>query len=256
MSAPPTTIDLNCDLGEIDTPAGHAHDLALLDLITSANIACGGHAGDAQTMARTIRAAKARNVAVGAHPSYPDATNLGRVALDISESDLEASITAQIRAIHTIAQREGTHLRHIKPHGALYHAAMTRPPIARLIARAAWSIDQSLILVGQWGLSGLEIWRSMSDDAHVAPEAFSDRRYEPDGSLRSRSLDGALITDPSAAAEQALALAQGRGPIATKLDSMPPRTICIHSDTPNSLAVATAVRARLQEANIRITCRA
>jgi UPF0271 protein len=246
MSAPPRTVDLNCDLGEIDTPAGHAHDLALLDVISSANIACGGHAGDEHTMARTVGAAKARGVAIGAHPSYPDVPNFGRKPLDIPEQDLEASIAGQIRALQEIAERQGTRLRHAKPHGALYHAAMTRPSIARLIARAAWSIEPALVLVGQWGLPGLEIWRSMSDDAHIAAEAFADRRYEADGTLRSRALEGALISDPEIAGAQALDLVRGCAPFAASRLGPLPRTICVHSDTPNALAVAAAVRRRLE----------
>lgn len=250
MNTRPSRIDLNCDLGEFDAPADHAHDLALLDIVTSANIACGGHAGDVHSMARTIRAAKARGVSIGAHPSYPDVVNFGRASLDMPDALLEASINGQLRAIHAIARREGASVRHVKPHGALYHAAMTHPAIARLIARAAWAIDPGLILVGQWGLPGLDIWRSMSDDAHIAGEAFADRRYQPDGTLRARSLEGALITDPEAAADQALSLALGQAPLPARGNTPPPRTICIHSDTPNAVAVARSVRARLETAGI------
>jgi UPF0271 protein len=248
------TIDLNCDLGEIDTPAGHAHDVALLEVITSANIACGGHAGDEATMARTAQAAKSRGVALGAHPSYPDRANFGRVALSIPSNELEDAIAAQIGALQAVALRNGSKVRHVKPHGALYHAAMTKPEIARLIAGVAWRLDPALILVGQWDLPGLDIWRSMGGDSLVASEAFADRRYEPDGRLRSRTLPGALITDPNAAAQQALDLALGRFPFAPKAGGAPhtPHTICIHSDTPNSLRVALAVRKRVQEAGISL----
>jgi 5-oxoprolinase (ATP-hydrolysing) subunit A len=237
-------IDLNCDLGE-----GTPGDLALLDIVTSANIACGGHAGDERSMRETVRAAAARGVAVGAHPGYPDRARFGRFDLNMTRSQIEAAVKSQVAALDAIATEEGTHVGHIKPHGALYHAAMQRPDVARAIANAAGGFA---VLVGLAGAAGLDVWRGLG--VSVAAEAFADRRYERDGSLQSRSGAGSLITDPSLAAEQAVRIARGQGVVASDgaVVAVHAQSICVHSDTPGAVEVARAVRAALERANVTV----
>lgn len=247
----PRTIDLNCDLGECDDPAGIANDLALLDIVTSANIACGGHAGDERSMTRTVIAAVERGVALGAHPGYPDRANFGRVACDIGHQVLEDSITTQIEALLGIANQYGGTLTHVKPHGALYHAAMQQREVAELIARAVARLGLTAILVGQANAPGLAVWRNMG--FRVASEAFADRRYERDGSLRSRTQPDAMIESPEQAANQAVEIALGRG-IATltgDIAALHADTLCLHSDTPNSIANARAVRETLERNGVQ-----
>ncbi len=228
-------IDLNCDLGEDPARIADGRDLALLDIVTSANIACGGHAGDESTMRAIVRAAHARGLKIGAHPGYPDRANFGRIEMRMEISDLRCQISDQITSLARIVRSEGAALHHVKPHGALYHAAMTSPEIARALADAAASVDGSLVLVGLCGAPALNVWRSIGFTVYA--EGFSDRRYAADGSLRPRSEPDALITDPNEAAEQAVRVAR------TGAD-----TICLHSDTPNSLEIAKAVRTGLEAA--------
>lgn len=251
----PASIDLNCDLGEHDgagTASISSDDLALLDIVTSANIACGGHAGDESSMTATVAAALARGVAVGAHPSYPDRPRFGRVRLDMPPDQIEQCIADQVAALARVAAAAGARLRHLKPHGALYHAAMTEPAVAEAIAKAARSVQPDLILVGLAGAPALDQWRGLGFT--VASEAFADRRYEPDGSLRARSHPDALITDPAEAAAQAVHIVTGHGVVALDGRAVPLRadTICIHSDTPGAAGVARAVRAALMHAGVKV----
>lgn len=238
MTAPhPPSIDLNSDLGESNEPAQRAVDLALLDLVSSANIACGGHAGDETTMSAIVEAALDRGVELGAHPSYPDRANFGRTAMEMHPASVEALVGSQIDALHTVICSFGGRLAHVKAHGALYHRAMTDEATAGAIGRAAARIDTRLIMVAMPGSVALRVWREMS--FAVAVEAFADRAYEADGTLRARTLPGALITDPAAAAAQAVALARSQTPAAG------PHTLCIHSDTPHAVTIAAAVRVRM-----------
>lgn len=239
---PRRTIDLNCDLGESPERLGDGTDLALLDIVTSANIACGGHAGDEETMREMARAALGRGVAIGAHPSYPDRANFGRVSIPMSIAVLEASIFEQIAAMDRVTRTIGGRLRHVKPHGALYHDAMTNPKVAAAVASAVVRVGPGLILVAMADSPMIPVWRAQG--LQVATEAFADRSYEPDGSLRKRTLPGALITDPRLAAEQALSLARC---------AVPPDTLCIHSDTEGAVAIARAVRIALTAARLFAT---
>jgi UPF0271 protein len=245
------SIDLNSDLGESTDPDRIALDLELLTLISSANIACTGHAGDDLTMTRMVTSAIKHGIAIGAHPSYPDRANFGRAEMGLPPAALERSLRAQIAALADIARAHSAPIAHIKPHGALYHAAMTRPAIAALIARAADPAPNAA-LVGQPNTRASETWRSLGRT--VFAEAFADRRYEPDGSLRARSHSDALITDPTAAAAQALRIAHGRGVIASDGSHIPlaADTICLHSDTPNALPIARAIRTALEHAGFTI----
>lgn len=221
-------IDLNCDMGEL---ADAAHEEQLMQLITSANIACGGHAGDEATMRRTVRLAHQYGVAVGAHPGYPDRANFGRVPMPLSPDEIERTVYEQIAALGAMAA-----IAHVKPHGALYNLAARDATVADAIARGAARWSRELVLVGLAGSVMLDVWREMGFRA--AAEAFADRRYEPDGSLRPRKYADALITDPAAAGAQAVRLAASA------------QTLCVHGDTPGAPAILHSVREALYAAGI------
>jgi UPF0271 protein len=223
-------IDLNCDMGELeDAP----HEAALMAYITSANIACGGHAGDAQTMERTARLALERGVRIGAHPGYPDRENFGRLEIAMTPEAIADTVHAQIARLDEVVRRLGGAIVHVKPHGALYNVAVRNPEVARAIALGVARWSPRCTLFGLAGSPMLDVWRTMG--MTVAGEAFADRRYEPDGALRSRKFPDALITDPQEAAAQALRLArQGLAD-----------TICVHGDTPGSVAILQACREAL-----------
>ena len=216
------TIDLNCDMGELpDT----ALEESLMAHITSANVACGGHAGDAASMRRTVDLARRCGVAVGAHPGYPDRANFGRVELALSAEQIAQTVYDQVGALAAIAGD----LAHVKPHGALYNVAAKNPQVARAIGEGVARFGKDLVLVGLARSVMLDVWRDMG--FRVAAEGFADRRYEPDGSLRPRKFADALITEPADAAAQALRLAR-EGMV---------QTICVHSDTPGSARILAAV---------------
>jgi UPF0271 protein len=247
-----TLIDINADLGEsLETLASGA-DFELMRSITSANVACGGHAGDETTMRQTVAAAKELHVALGAHPSYPDRENFGRLETPMAPAALEGSLRHQIASLAKVAEGLGVWLIHVKPHGALYHAGNRDREIALAVGRAVQAIDSRLILVGQAGSSSLEVWREMG--LHCAAEAFADRTYEPDGSLRKRTLPGALLDAPDRAAQQALAIALGHRVVASDGSELPlvAQTICVHSDTPGAAAIAREVNRRLKAAGVHI----
>lgn len=215
-------MDLNCDMGEL--PDASIEE-ALMPHITSANVACGGHAGDAASMRRTVEMARRHGVAVGAHPGYPDRANFGRVEMALSAEQIAQAVYEQVGALAEIAGD----LAHLKPHGALYNVAAKNPEVARAIGEGAARFGKEFVLVGLAGSGMLDVWRDMG--FRVAAEGFADRRYEPDGSLRSRQFADALITEPEDAAAQALRLArEGRV-----------QTICVHSDTPGSVEIVAAV---------------
>jgi len=245
-------IDLNADMGESPEAIANGADRELMRFITSANIACGGHAGDAHTMRATVELAKQAGVAVGAHPSYPDRANFGRVELKIPPTEIESSVRAQIRGLAAVAGNLGVTVKHVKPHGALYHATNHDREIALAIGRAIRHVDAQLIAIGQAGSNCLEVWRSLG--LRTAGEAFADRAYEPDGKLRSRKLAGALIEAPSEAAKQAVSIARNRWVRSTSGSELliAAQTICIHSDTPSSAKIAQAVRLELEAAGIQV----
>ena len=223
-------IDLNCDMGETDDAA---HEAALMDYITSANIACGGHAGDAFTMERTARLALTRGVRMGAHPGYPDRANFGRLEIAMSPEAIAETVYAQIARLDEIVRGLGGALVHVKPHGALYNVAVRNREVARAIALGAARWNPRTTLFGLAASPMLDVWREMG--MAVAGEAFADRRYEPDGTLRSRQLPDALITDPREAAAQALRFArQGLA-----------ETICVHGDTPGAVEILKSCRQAL-----------
>lgn len=223
-------IDINCDMGEL---ADAAHEAALMEHITSANIACGGHAGDEAIMERTARLALARGVRIGAHPGYPDRTNFGRMEMPMAPEEIARTVHEQIARLQAVVKRLNGEIVHVKPHGALYNVAVHNGEVARAIADGVMRWNPRTVLFGLAGSPMLELWRGMG--LAVAAEAFADRRYEPDGTLRSRKFPDALITDPQAAAAQALRLArEGRA-----------QTICVHGDTPGAVEILKACREAL-----------
>ncbi len=223
-------MDLNCDMGELPEAA---HEAALMEYITSANIACGGHAGDEASMERTARLAIERGVRIGAHPSYPDRANFGRFEMELADEDIEDTVRQQIQNLEKVVRRLGARITHVKPHGALYNVAARDERVARAVGRAiaAWNPDTPLF--GLMGSRCLEWWRDMG--LHSVAEAFADRRYEPDGSLRPRKFADALITVPAEAAAQAERFArEGKA-----------QTLCVHGDTPGAVQILKACRAAL-----------
>jgi len=248
-----TRIDLNCDMGELPEAIADGTQEALLRSITSANVACGGHAGDERTMSTTIEQAIRASVAVGAHPGYPDRENFGRLELKMPAEAVADSIYEQVRALADIAAKCGAKLVHVKPHGALYNQAVRNRDLAEAIAKGVAKFSKSLVLMGLAESLMLDVFRK--EGFAVAAEAFADRHYEPDGTLRSRKFDNALIRDPAEAAEQALSIAQ-RG-IVTAHDGsevkLTAQTICIHGDTPGSVQIAAAVARTLRDANVRLS---
>jgi len=220
-------IDLNCDMGELEDAQ---HEAALMEHITSANIACGGHAGDDATMERTTRLALERGVRIGAHPGYPDRANFGRIEMPLSAAEIEATVCEQIERLDAVVRRLGGRIVHVKAHGALYNVAVRNETVARAIGAGIARWNPHITIFGLAGSPMLDWWRQMGFP--VVAEGFADRRYESDGTLRSRKFPDALITDPQAAAAQAVRLA--REGIA--------QTICVHGDTPGAVEILKACR--------------
>jgi len=245
------SIDLNCDLGEVPEHISDGTQEALMRSITSVNIACGGHAGDAQTMATTIQQARRHRLAIGAHPGYPDRANFGRIELNLSPEEVADSVYAQVRALAEVAARYHANITHVKPHGALYNQAVHNAQLARAIASGVARWSQHVVLVGLAGSPMIDVFRDAGFP--IAAEAFADRRYEPDGTLRSRKHPDALIHDPTEAAQQALTIVQGKV-IARDGSEVPLHadTLCIHSDTPGSPQIAAQVAKALRQAGVQL----
>lgn len=241
------TVILNCDCGE-----GVADDAAILPYVTAANIACGGHAGDERTMRETLRLCRQLGVSAGAHPSFPDRVHFGRRVLPLSPEAVAQCVHDQVQHLLRLAEAEGIALVHVKPHGALYNHAARHSAYAEAVARAVAACDPQLVLVGPPNSAliaaaeaiGLRVWR----------EAFADRAYERDGTLRSRELPGALIEDPSACLAQAEAILLHRRVRAHDGAWVPIEadTLCIHSDTPGAAVRAAFLREGLARAGVAI----
>ena len=245
-------IDLNSDLGESFGRWSLGDDRALLNSITSANVACGYHAGDPGVMRDTVRLAKASGVAVGAHPGFPDLVGFGRRNMAASPRDVEDFVLYQVGALAAIAAAEGVRLQHVKAHGALYNMAVRDRALADAIARAVAAFDRSVIL---FGLPGSELLRAgEAAGLRVAAEAFADRAYEPDGSLTPRDRPGAVIHDVPVVISRAVRMARegliaatdGRD-IAVRVD-----TICTHGDTPGAPELTRRIREGLEQAGIAV----
>ena len=246
-------IDLNCDMGELPEAIADGTQEALMRSITSVNIACGGHAGDEQTMKTTIEQALRWKLAIGAHPGYPDRPNFGRLELRLPLNEISVSVFDQVKALADVAARCGAHVVHVKPHGALYNQVVQNRELAEAIAEgvARWSRD--VVLVGLAGSPMLDVFREAG--FAVAAEAFADRRYEADGTLRSRKFADALIRNPEEAAWQALGIAE-RGLVIASDGSqvdVKAQTICIHGDTPGAPEIAERVARTLREAQVALS---
>lgn len=245
-------IDLNADLGEAFGVWSLGDDEAMLDLVTSANVACGFHAGDPSTLRRVCQAAAARNVAIGAQVSYPDLAGFGRRFIDIDPVELRDAVLYQLGALDAFAQVAGTGVAYVKPHGALYHACVSNYAQAEAVVLAAHEYDPSLAVLGLPGSHVLAIADSIGME--FVPEAFADRAYLADGTLVPRSQPVSVITDPTQVAARAVAIATEHRVIAidgTVVD-VRARSICIHGDTPGAVGLARAVRAGLEIAGVGI----
>jgi UPF0271 protein len=247
-------IDLNCDMGELPEMLADGRQEALMKFVTSANVACGGHAGDEAMMRATIEQALHHGVAIGAHPGYEDRENFGRVALNLPAKEIRDSVYRQVTALATVADKYGAKIGHVKAHGALYNQAAQDATIARAIAEGVLRWRRDVVLVGLAGSITPETFRSFG--FRVAAEAFADRRYEKDGSLRARKFRDALLDKPEQAAEQALRIVEGRGVLTRDGETVPVQaeTICIHGDTPGADRIAEAVRRGLEQAGIEVNC--
>lgn len=241
------TIDMNCDLGE-----GCPNDAALMPLISSANIACGYHAGDEATMRRTIELALQYDVAIGAHPGYRDSENFGRTEMWLAPEDVESLVVEQIAALDRLCRVAGTRLHHVKPHGALYNQAARDEALAAAIARAVIGYDPGLIL---YGLAGSESIRQAELlGLRAASEVFADRTYQANGSLTPRTEPNALIEDEETACGQVLILLHEGKVAATDGQQVPIKadTVCIHGDGRNAVGFATKLRQALSADGIRV----
>ncbi len=245
-------IDLNADLGESQAPWELSPDPALLGLVSSASIACGLHAGDPVRMRRAVAEAAHLGVTVGAHPGYPDRTGFGRRELRATPAEVSAYIAYQTGALIGCASAEGTRVRYVKPHGALYIRAARDPAIARAIAEAVKGVDASLALLGLAGSAMIDAARAAG--LRAVPEAFLDRGYAQDGSLLARDRPDAVLTDPDAAAERAVRLAR-HGVISaadgTELH-VDAQSYCVHGDGPRAAEMLGAIRSALEAAGIAI----
>jgi len=245
-------MDLNSDLGESFGAWRMGDDASMLEVVTSANVACGFHAGDPVGILQTLRAAAARGVAVGAHVGYRDLVGFGRRNMDPTSRELVADVIYQIGALQGLAAAAGTRVRYVKPHGALYNTIAHDARQADDVITAILAVDDTLVLMG---LAGSPLLQQASDRGlRVVAEAFADRAYTAQGALVSRRDPGAVLHDPEQVAERMLALVRtGRitaidgSPVSLQADS-----ICVHGDSPDAVAMARAVRARLQAAGVAL----
>jgi UPF0271 protein len=242
-----SSVDINCDMGESFGRYALGHDEALLPLITSANIACGLHAGDPLVMEQTVRLAREARVAIGAHPGLPYLQGFGRRRLDLPPEEAEAFVLYQVGALAAFTRALGTELTHVKPHGALYNQAAEDRELARAIARGVARFSRGLILVGMAGSALVEA--GVEAGLAVANEGFPDRGYTPTGALMPRRLPGAIIDSPEQAAKQALRLARDGVtlPTAHGTQRIAIDTLCVHGDNPKAVQILQAIRARLAE---------
>jgi UPF0271 protein len=246
------SIDLNADLGESFGNWKLGDDEAMLDVVTSANVACGFHAGDPTTLREVCHAAADRGVRIGAQVAYPDLAGFGRRFIDMAPAELRDVVLYQLGALDAFAQVAGTGVKYVKPHGALYHACRTHPEQAAAVAEAAHEYDPSLTVLGEPGSPLLAVADALGME-YVA-EGFADRAYHSDGTLVARSEPDSVLTDPAAVAARAVTIAAERrvGAIDGSVVTLDVRSICIHGDTPGAVALARAVRVGLEVAGIRI----
>ncbi len=241
------TIDLNCDMGE-----GYETDELIMPFISSANIACGYHAGDESTIQRTITLALKYNVAVGAHPSYPDKINFGRKEMLMNPEKVYNMVSVQINLVKSIAERLGIRMQHVKPHGALYNAAAIQPELAQAIVNAVKSCDEKLII---YGLPNSELEKAtVKEGIRFAAEVFADRTYTDQGMLTPRSDENAMISDADDSIQQVLQMINEGTVLSTSKKMLPIKadTICIHGDGSHAVEFAQKISASLKNYNIII----
>ncbi|MBR4954497.1 MAG: LamB/YcsF family protein [Clostridia bacterium] len=245
-------VDLNCDLGESFGNYTCGMDASVIPHISSANVACGFHAGDPLVMSKTVQLAKQYNVAVGAHPGYPDLVGFGRRNMAVSPLELKAMMQYQIGALQAFCKAQGVKLQHVKPHGAMYNMAAKDRKLADAICDAILEIDDSLILLG---LSGSEMLKAAKDKGlRYASEVFADRAYEPDGSLTPRALEGSVITDEDEAIKRVLQMVND-GTVVTRSGKIIPieaDSICLHGDGAKAVEFAKRIRQELTDSGVEI----
>jgi len=245
-------IDLNCDMGESFGAWKMGQDEDILPYVTSANIACGFHAGDAATMRKTVAAALRHGVALGAHPGLPDLVGFGRRNMDVSAQDVYDIVIIQVGALAAVAASQGGKLHHVKAHGALYNMAARNGELATAIAKAVHDVDSTLLLYALAGSVQVKAAEDMG--LAVAQEVFADRSYQSDGSLTPRKQAGAMIEDPAISIKQVLRMVQ-EGKVATQQGSdvnVRADTLCIHGDQPDAVVFAQAIRKALGENGVQV----
>lgn len=248
----PLVIDLNCDMGESFGAWPMGNDLAVLPFVSSANVACGYHAGDPATMRKTVAAAIEHQVAVGAHPSLPDLAGFGRRNMQITPQEAYDMVVCQIGALAAVAATQGARLHHVKAHGALYNMAAKDRALADAICRAVRDVDSSLVLYGLAGSQLIEAAQNIG--LRAASEVFADRSYQDDGSLTPRSQPGAMIEDVDTAIAQVLGMVRDGVVRSVSGRDVPVRadTLCIHGDQANAVVFAKALREALSSAGVEV----
>lgn len=249
-------IDLNCDMGESFGAYKLGMDEKVIQYITSANIACGWHAGDPIVMDKTVKMAVEHGVGVGAHPGYPDLLGFGRRNMDCTPDEIRNYVAYQIGALQGFCKIHGTRLRHVKPHGALYLTAVVNEVVARAVAEAIVSVDPDLLYVALAGAKGEMMTRIGNDvGLNVIYEAFPDRAYTPEGNLVSRREPGAVIKEPGEVAERALRMVLEKRVIAVDGTSIPFEvdTLCVHGDTPTAVELTRSIREALESEGVELS---
>ena len=247
------TIDLNSDLGESYGAWTMGDDVAMLGVVSSANVACGFHAGDPSAILRTLKAAAERHVVIGAHVSYPDRVGFGRRDIEIAPADLTADVIYQIGALSGLAKAAGATVRYVKPHGALYNRTAVDSIQGAALIEAVKAVDPTLVLMGLANAPILE--RARAAGIHCVAEAYADRAYTKEGHLVSRREPGAVLHDPAIIAERMLRLVQNGTleAIDGSAISIDAQSICVHGDSPGAVSIAQAVRRRLETAGVQIS---
>ena len=245
-------VDLNCDMGESFGPYTLGLDEQVMPLITSANVACGFHAGDPHVLRRTVALAARHGVAIGAHVSFPDLVGFGRREMNATADEVENDTLYQIGAIAAFCRAAGVPLRHVKPHGALYNMAQRDPALAGAIVRAVSSFDPRLLLFAQPGSAMEQVAREAG--LTVVGEVFADRAYTSEGALASRKLPGSVIHDPEQVAGRAVHMVTRGSVVAMDGTAVPLRaeTICVHGDTPGAVALIRQMRQQLEAAGVTV----
>lgn len=245
-------VDLNADLGESFGRYRLGLDEEVMEYITSANVATGWHAGDPLVMRKTVRLAKEKGVAVGAHPGYPDLLGFGRRYMELSREEARNYILYQVGALYAFVKAEGLELQHVKPHGALYNALVREEELVRAVIEGIADFDKKLIFVALSGSRPAEIAGEMG--VRVAHEVFADRAYNPDGTLVSRSKPGAVIHDRDEIAERVISMVKDGGVKAINGEwvNLKVDTICLHGDNPKAVKIAAHIRKVLEEEGVKI----